>query len=269
MAKLLCALSSSRAIHFYDVVPLGLLLDAMSQDSPSVSTRIQSILVPSYFPNPEEGSARVAMLLKANPAAGQAFCGYLVSSWVASGAGVGGFRASVPIEHVLQLTVDLKGHLLATAEAVSKVLREREEAAAAETRGRKKQKKAGGKAGAKGGKAAKQPATGKRRKAAKPAGIMVKSEDGGKAGVNAEQEEGEEDEEEAVSGVRWVHLCSRRAKGWYGKLAQHRWRHEHGRNWAQKRTHGPLWIYHESSQFLETHVLSRAAMHPTTNTRTS
>lgn len=56
MASLLCALSSSRAIHFYDVVPLDMLLDAMAHDQPSVSHKIQSILVPSYFPSPEEGS---------------------------------------------------------------------------------------------------------------------------------------------------------------------------------------------------------------------
>lgn len=35
MAALLCSMSSSRAIHFYDVVPVDMLLDVMSHDSVS------------------------------------------------------------------------------------------------------------------------------------------------------------------------------------------------------------------------------------------
>ena len=58
MAQLLGALSSSRSLHFYDVVPLDMLLDAMAHDAPSVSHKIQAILVPSYFPSPQEGSVR-------------------------------------------------------------------------------------------------------------------------------------------------------------------------------------------------------------------
>ena len=38
MAALLCSMSSSRAIHFYDVVPVDMLLDAMSHDSVSETT---------------------------------------------------------------------------------------------------------------------------------------------------------------------------------------------------------------------------------------
>lgn len=72
MADLLVAVSTCRSLHFYEVVPLAELLQVMAVDAPAVSARVQSILLPSYFPGPEEGAARVAALLKANPAAGKA-----------------------------------------------------------------------------------------------------------------------------------------------------------------------------------------------------
>ncbi len=56
MAALLAAVQRTRAIHFYDVVPLEDLLAVMACDAPSVSHKIQQVLVPTYFPNPEEGS---------------------------------------------------------------------------------------------------------------------------------------------------------------------------------------------------------------------
>ena len=79
MADLLVAISSSRTLHFYDVCPVEMLLDVMAHDCSSVGLKVQSILVPSYFPNPEEGSARVAMLLKANPIAGKSPSLFLIS----------------------------------------------------------------------------------------------------------------------------------------------------------------------------------------------
>lgn len=59
MAALLAAVQRTRAIHFYDVVPLEGLLAVLACDAPSVSHTIQQVLVPTYFPNPEEGSVRL------------------------------------------------------------------------------------------------------------------------------------------------------------------------------------------------------------------
>ena len=56
MASLLVATSKTRTLHFYEVVPLDVLLAVMASDVPAVSQRIQQMLVPSYFPNPTEGS---------------------------------------------------------------------------------------------------------------------------------------------------------------------------------------------------------------------
>ncbi len=56
MAQLLVAVSRSRSLHFYEVVPLDALLSVMAVDAPSVSGPIQSILLPSYFPDPDEGA---------------------------------------------------------------------------------------------------------------------------------------------------------------------------------------------------------------------
>ncbi len=45
------------------VVPLELLLDVMARDAPAVSSRIQSILVPSYYPDPQQGAVRQGLLI--------------------------------------------------------------------------------------------------------------------------------------------------------------------------------------------------------------
>ncbi|KAJ9506983.1 hypothetical protein QJQ45_016540 [Haematococcus lacustris] len=123
MAALLSAVSKTRGLHFYEVVPLEMLLAVMSSDVPPVSQAIQQILVPSYFPNPEEGSLHVVNLLKAKPLAGQAFCGHLVSCFEvqpreeadAGDASLdAAFKYTVPIEHILSLFGNLKNHMLAT-----------------------------------------------------------------------------------------------------------------------------------------------------------
>lgn len=56
LASLLVAVSSSRSLHFYDVVPLPQLLDVMAHDAVPVARRIHQILLPSYFPNVQEGA---------------------------------------------------------------------------------------------------------------------------------------------------------------------------------------------------------------------
>lgn len=56
LATLLVAVSASRSLHFYDVVALPQLLDVMAHDAPPVARRIHQILLPSYFPNVQEGA---------------------------------------------------------------------------------------------------------------------------------------------------------------------------------------------------------------------
>ncbi|KAL6746182.1 condensin II non structural maintenance of chromosomes subunit-domain-containing protein [Haematococcus lacustris] len=133
MAALLSAVSKTRGLHFYEVVPLEMLLAVMSSDVPPVSQAIQQILVPSYFPNPEEGSLHVVNLLKAKPLAGQAFCGHLVSCFEvqpreeadAGDASLdAAFKYTVPIEHILSLFGNLKNHMLATCTSLVDVNKE-------------------------------------------------------------------------------------------------------------------------------------------------
>ncbi len=56
------------------------LLSALGQESPAVAARIQRLLLPSYFPNIEDGPALVAYLLRSRPEAGLAFCDFLCGS---------------------------------------------------------------------------------------------------------------------------------------------------------------------------------------------
>ncbi len=39
-----------KELHFVNVVPLDVLLEAMTTDCSAVSARIQKVLLPSYFP---------------------------------------------------------------------------------------------------------------------------------------------------------------------------------------------------------------------------
>lgn len=50
------------------------LLAAMATETPAVCGKIHRLLLPSYFPNAEEGPALVAYLLRTSPSAGCAFC---------------------------------------------------------------------------------------------------------------------------------------------------------------------------------------------------
>ena len=44
-----------KELHFVDVVPLEVLLEAMTTDCSAVSARIQKVLLPSYFPGEMPG----------------------------------------------------------------------------------------------------------------------------------------------------------------------------------------------------------------------
>jgi hypothetical protein len=56
------ACRTSRGLHFWEVVPLEVLLEqlvgsgAAAPGSSSVAQKLHQLLVPSYFPNPQEGA---------------------------------------------------------------------------------------------------------------------------------------------------------------------------------------------------------------------
>ncbi|KXZ52217.1 hypothetical protein GPECTOR_10g848 [Gonium pectorale] len=119
LTDLLVGVSSCRGLHFWGVVPPEQLLEAVAGDAePAVARKIARILIPSYFPNAQEGSARVGALLRAQPKAGLAFCQHLVARFLPASELKGGngaeFTASVPLEQIMQLASDLAAHLLAT-----------------------------------------------------------------------------------------------------------------------------------------------------------
>ena len=49
------------------MVPLDALLAVMAEDSAPVAQRIHRLLLPSYFPGPEQGVVCVAALLRQSP----------------------------------------------------------------------------------------------------------------------------------------------------------------------------------------------------------
>ncbi|KAF6261308.1 condensin II non structural maintenance of chromosomes subunit-domain-containing protein [Scenedesmus sp. NREL 46B-D3] len=119
MADLLLCISTSRGLHFWEVVPLEVLLEqlvgagAAGPGSSSVAQKLHQLLVPSYFPNPQEGAARIAALLKENRGAGQSFCRMLVAPFIHfMDSGKGSHQVQVPLEDILQLASCLMSHLL-------------------------------------------------------------------------------------------------------------------------------------------------------------
>ncbi|CAL8463631.1 g3165 [Coccomyxa elongata] len=105
LADMLLAIGSLRDLSFVDVVPLDTLLDVLATDCAPVAQRVHRLLVPSYFPGPEDGPACVAALLRQCPEAGKVFCTQLAGS----------DGACAPVEHVVALVVALRDHLLACA----------------------------------------------------------------------------------------------------------------------------------------------------------
>lgn len=88
------------ALPFHSVVPVETLLEVMALDVAAVSERIQRLLLPTFFPNPEAGPAVVAALLRKSPAAGKAFCQYLAGTYQPEGGepvvtAAGGLAAAV------------------------------------------------------------------------------------------------------------------------------------------------------------------------------
>lgn len=65
------------ALSVTEIVSPEDLLHALAVETPLVANRLQKLLLPSYFPNAEEGPSLVAYLLRTRPAAGLAFCSTL------------------------------------------------------------------------------------------------------------------------------------------------------------------------------------------------
>ncbi|GFR43490.1 hypothetical protein Agub_g4576 [Astrephomene gubernaculifera] len=120
LADLLVGVGTCRGLPISSVVSLEHLLETLAVDAnPEVAGKIARILVPSYFPNAQEGAARLGALLRSKPEAGLAFCRHLVARFLPSnprvkngGKGKVEFTASVPLEQILQLFGDLFSHLL-------------------------------------------------------------------------------------------------------------------------------------------------------------
>ena len=74
LIDLLQAARCVRDLRFWEVVPLDALLQLMGSDAAVVTSKIQALLLPSYFPSLEEGPAFVVALLRQHPLAGAAFC---------------------------------------------------------------------------------------------------------------------------------------------------------------------------------------------------
>lgn len=77
---LLLAICSIRGLQWQGFVDVQVLLEAIASDVPSVCERIQKLLLPSYFPDVNNGPPLIAALLRTSPEAGRAFCCYLTGT---------------------------------------------------------------------------------------------------------------------------------------------------------------------------------------------
>ncbi|GIL77812.1 hypothetical protein Vretifemale_7305 [Volvox reticuliferus] len=128
LADVLAAFSATRSLNFWGVVPPEELLEVIAVErNPAVTRKISKMLVPCYFPNAQEGSARLGALLRSKPEAGLAFCRNMVARFYPSEPEVGRakkkssmeFTASIPVEQILKFASDLLAHLLATVPRVT------------------------------------------------------------------------------------------------------------------------------------------------------
>ncbi|GIL49988.1 hypothetical protein Vafri_6095 [Volvox africanus] len=128
LADMLTALSATRSLNFWGVVPPEELLEVIAvEKNPAVTRKISKMLVPSYFPNAQEGSARLGALLRSKPEAGLAFCRNMVARFYPSEPEARRgkkkssmeFTASVPVEQILKFASELLAHLLATVPRVA------------------------------------------------------------------------------------------------------------------------------------------------------
>lgn len=66
---MLCQCRTSRGLHFWEVVPLEVLLGQLAAAGSGLGSgnataqKLHQLLVPSYFPGPEEGVVRAAQHL--------------------------------------------------------------------------------------------------------------------------------------------------------------------------------------------------------------
>jgi hypothetical protein len=65
-----CCRSTSRGLHFWEVVPLDVLLGQLAAEGQAggaggsvIAQKLHQLLVPSYFPGPDEGVVSVAWVI--------------------------------------------------------------------------------------------------------------------------------------------------------------------------------------------------------------
>ena len=114
--ELLLSVRGLKNLQWQSIVDVQKLLEAMAADVPSVSTRIQQLLLPSFFPDAQMGPSLVAALLRSSPTAGKAFCLYLAGAHMPSTGGVAAAQVThsgpVVAHHCLvTLVKDLTTHL--------------------------------------------------------------------------------------------------------------------------------------------------------------
>eukprot|EP00884_Botryococcus_braunii_P013107 jgi/Botrbrau1/21798/Bobra.0190s0023.1 len=81
LLDLLITVGTVRDLHFYDIVAVPALLEALALEEGPVRKRLQHLLVPSYCPDSQEAPARLAALLRSAPEAGRLFCRFICHSW--------------------------------------------------------------------------------------------------------------------------------------------------------------------------------------------
>ncbi len=147
--ELLLSLRGVKNLQWSAIVTSNKLLDVMAADIPAVSSRIQHLLLPTYFPDSKMGPSLMAALLRSHPEAGKAFCLYLVGAHMPAAGGVAAAAItsagpSIPQHYLVTLVKDLTTHLIEVPLATEA---EKEAAAAAAgdgkaaKKGRSKRKK--------------------------------------------------------------------------------------------------------------------------------
>ena len=96
------------------MVPVEKLLDILAQDTAAVSERVQRLLLPTFFPNPESGPATLAHLLRTSPGAGRAFCQFLAGTYQQA---EGDVVVTAAGERLLQLGMTHFAHICSCARA--------------------------------------------------------------------------------------------------------------------------------------------------------
>ncbi|CAD7697938.1 unnamed protein product, partial [Ostreobium quekettii] len=120
---MLLSIMSISEVHFSDIVSVDVLIDMMAKDIQTVSKRIHSLLLPSLFPDLQQGPGIVAMLLRRSPSAGLRFCKALAPVSRKCEQRLTAMEnknqlQSLPPDELLDLTESFRDHLLASTPCV-------------------------------------------------------------------------------------------------------------------------------------------------------